>query len=56
MKIVKEENDGDVLNDKLKRLPGSLWTTSETNYKIGERSNTLRIFDARSKLVAPRFR
>ena len=41
MKIVKEENDGDVLNDKLKRLPGALWTTSKTTNWIGERLKTL---------------
>ena len=39
--IDEEEKYGDVLNDEVKRLPKSLWTTSKKNYPIGGRSTTL---------------
>ena len=38
--IDEEEKYGDVLNDEVKRMPESLWTTSKKLYLIGRRSTT----------------
>ena len=34
-------NNGDLLNDQVKRLHQHLWTTSEKTYRVDEQSTTL---------------